>query len=446
MKKNSVCLTFVAAVFFAATFFLPASAAVHDNARLASEIVADQTLRTVHQKALRLLATGLNAGNGYGEVWIRDLNTFIELSLETNSPQRIRDALMIFIKFQGPTGDIVDGYIPLDHAKDRYAYRTSLLAPDLMAHKNTVETDQESSLVQAIDKYIRITGDKTILDERIAGRTVLENLGRALEYVLRERMDSKHGLIWGGTTIDWGDVQPESPWGVALDEHSHRALSIYDNAMLLIAINDYLELLEPRAPEAGCWKAERNKLKHNIRRYLWDPKRQKFIPHIYLDGSPFPKEFDENAIYYHGGTAVAIEAGLLSRKEVKHALDVMIADARAAGAGSIGLTVYPPYPAGFFKNPQVSHPYSYQNGGDWDWFGGRMIQALVKEGYAAEAYNGLRPMVERIDRVGDFYEWWSLDDQPRGSGGYRGSAGVVGRAAELLEDWAREHQSNLKSR
>ena len=42
-----------------------------------------------------------------------------------------------------------------------------------------------------------------------------------------------------------------------------------------------------------------------IRNHLWDEVEQKFLPHIYLQGSPFPKEFDEGKIYYHGGTAVA---------------------------------------------------------------------------------------------------------------------------------------------
>jgi glycogen debranching enzyme len=309
-----------------------------------------------------------------------------------------------------------------------------------MAHKNTVETDQESSLVQAVRKYVAATHDETILQERIAGVAVRDRLGQALQYVLTERFDKDHGLVWGGTTIDWGDVQPESPWGVALDAQSHRALSIYDNAMLVIAINDYIQLLGERTADAARWKTIRNELKRNIRKHLWDAKRQKFIPHIYLAGSPFPKDFDENAIYYHGGTAVAIEAGLLTRKEVAHSLERMEADARSAGAASIGLTLYPPYPAGFFKNPMVSVPYSYQNGGDWTWFGGRMIQDLIRQGYIAEAYRDLRPMVERIKRTGGFHEWWSLDNQPQGSGGYRGSAGILGQAIEMLQAWA-EHNS-----
>jgi hypothetical protein len=87
-------------------------------------------------------------------------------------------------------------------------------------------------------------------------------------------------------------------------------------------------------------------------------------------------------------------------------------------------------------------PYSYQNGGDWCWFGGRMIQALIQQGYVEEAYRELRPMVERVKRTGGFHEWWSRDNQPRGSGEFRGSAGVLGRAIEMLQAWA---ESNRKA-
>ena len=436
----------LAAMAGPATFILPShSAEIQGRTSprtdaLAEQIQRDQTLVDVHRMAQELLRRGLNAGSGYSEVWIRDLNTFIEVALEVNPPERLREALLTFFKFQGTNGDIVDGYVPLDQAKVKYAYRTSGLATNLMAHKNTVETDQESSLVQAVRKYIRTTQDEAFLREQIEGIPVRERLARALRYVLTDRFDRKHGLVWGATTADWGDVQPESPWGVELDSHSHRALDIYDNAMLMLALNDYLELLDGESAEAAKWKGIQDDLKRNVRAHLWDPKKQKFIPHLYLDGSPFPKGFEEDAIYYHGGTAVAIQAGLLSRQEVLTSLDQMVSNVKAARAASIGLTVYPPYPEGFFKNPQMRTPYSYQNGGDWCWFGGRMIQALIQQGYVSEAYRELRPMVERVKRTGGFYEWWSRDNQPRGSGEFRGSAGVLGRAIELLQAWARQHQ------
>jgi hypothetical protein len=408
------------------------------GAELAREILDDTTLPTVYGMAQKILSSGLNAGTGYQTTWIRDMNTFIEVAIQVNPPARFREALLLFLKMQGPGGDIPDLYIARDPAKIKPTDHSSPLAPGYVFDKNTVETDQESSLVQAISKYIRATNDRTILDESIAGITVRERLGRAINYVLTERFDPQHGLVWGGTTIDWGDVQPEGPRGTVLDANSHRALSIYDNAMLVIAMNDYLELLGGSAPEAGAWHAKREHLKKNIRRHLWDEKRRKFIPHVYLAGSPFPPDFDENAIYYHGGTAVAIEAGLLSRPEVAQALAHMEDDVRLAQASSIGMTIYPPYPLGYFHNPQLTAPYTYQNGGDWCWFGGRMIQQLVRFGFVDDAYRNLQPMVERVKRVGDFHEWWTRDNQPRGSAQFRGSAGVLGRAIEMLQSWAHE--------
>ncbi len=413
--------------------------------QLAEQILADPDLQLVLDKARVLLKTGLTAGSGYGEVWIRDLNTFIELSLQVNPPKQIRTALLTFFQFQLPNGDVPDGFIPKERGSVSYNYRRSDLAPGLIAHKNTVETDQETSLVQAVRRYVTTTKDRALLREEVAGKTVLDRLELALEYLLNERFDSKHGLIWGATTADWGDVQPEHEWGVEFDASSHRAIDIYDNAMFVIAIGDFLQLLDQASPKITRWTKIRDETKQNIRKYLWDTSRQKFIPHIYLGDSPFPKKFDESAIYYHGGTAVAIEAGILSHDEIARALQDMRANVRAAGASSIGLTIYPPYPKGFFKNTAMS-PYSYQNGGDWCWFGARMIQQLIRNGFAAEAYAEIKPMVSRVKKYGDFYEWWSLANEPRGSKQYRGSAGALGQAILLLNGWAQENIGPAETR
>jgi hypothetical protein len=411
------------------------------NARaLARQIIADPNLPLVLNKAKSLLKTGFNAGSGYGEVWIRDLNTFIELSLQVNDPKAIRDALLTFFKFQGPQGDIVDGYILKVHGNVGYQYRRSPLVPGLLAHKNTVETDQESSLVQAVRKYVMVAKDPSILDEMVDGLAVRERLAGALDYVLAHRFDTQHGLVWGATTADWGDVQPEHDWGVELDDNSHRALDIYDNAMFLTAVDDYLSLVGGTGAQVARWRKTRDDLRANVRTYLWDKERRKFRPHVYLEGSPFPNTFDEAAVYYHGGTAVAIEAGLLTREEIAGSLRQMVDNVRRAGAGSIGLTLYPVYPEGSFKNPQMA-PYSYQNGGDWSWFGGRMVRQLIRYGLVEEAYRELGPMTTRVLRHGDFREWWSRDNQPRGSRQFRGSAGVLGMAIVELLAWAEQHQN-----
>jgi hypothetical protein len=409
----------------------------NSSTELAKQIRNDQSLRQVHQMALDLLKGGLNAGSHYPQVWIRDLNTFIIVALEANPHEALRDSVLTFFKFQGPEGDVPDGYLPINPKQK--PNRIAPLAPGLQAIKNTVEVDQETSLVQAVYKYVTVTGDRTILDEQIDGRSVRDRLAFAMQYLLNERFDKRHGLIWSATRADWGDNQPESPIAAWLDERTHRSLSTYDNAMLILAINDYLKLLGPDAPVALHWTKTRNELKRNTRKYLWDKKDQKYFPHVYLAGSPFPADFDESAIYYFGGTAVAIEAGLLTREEIANSLKQMDDDVRDAHAATIGLTMYPAYPLGYFHNKQMTAPYTYQNGGDWTWFGGRMVQDLIDEGDIADAYREIRPMIDRVVRVNGFYEWWTPDNQPRGSAGFRGSAGVLGYDIDLLEGWATQH-------
>lgn len=395
-----------------------------------ANIAADSSLLVVYNQAKELIATGFNAGTAYQEVWIRDFNTFIEISCDVVPLAVVRDKLLTFFKFQGPEGDIIDGFVPVEQANVGYKYRYSELAPEYAGHKNTVETDQESSLVQAVWKYIQETHDESILTEEIAGMTVLQRLDFAMEYLVNYRVATDYGLLWGATTVDWGDVQPEHDWGVELDESSHRSIDIYDNAMFLISL-DYLLSLLAENERIIYWNTIRDQVFKNTRQHLWDTEAQKFIPHIYLEGSPFPDEFDENQIHYHGGTAVAIEAGLLSEEEILTVYHQMQENVKKSGAMSIGLTVYPPYPEGYFKNKGM-YPYGYQNGGDWTWFGGRMVRQLAAYGYLAEAYEALKPMTDRVIENQGFYEWYTIDGKPTGAGLFRGSAGVLATAIESL--------------
>ena len=401
------------------------------NTKLSSEIIADQRLNTVSKKAEKLIESGLNAGDGYSEVWIRDLNTFIETACQVSDKSKIKEALRTFFIFQGKDGDIKDGYTTIKNALKDYSGYYSDLAPGLAAHKNTVETDQESSLIQAIYKYISSTGDRAFLQEVVDGKTVQQRMGNALAFLMNERYNKKYGLLWGATTADWGDVQPESSWGVVLDDSSHRSIDIYDNAMFLIAIKNFVAMTGNQH-EKSYWTTIHKKIATNTMKFLWDKSNHKFIPHLYINGSPFPSGFNENSIYYHGGTTIAIEAGLLNRKEIIIAYHKMQENVKAAGAQTIGLTLYPVYPTGYFKNTGMSE-YSYQNGGDWTWFGGRMVQQLVANGCYKEAYEAISPMLDRVIKHDGFYEWWTPSGEPKGSGKFRGSAGVLWKAIEMLK-------------
>ncbi|WP_010664833.1 GH36-type glycosyl hydrolase domain-containing protein [Marinilabilia salmonicolor] len=383
----------------------------------------------IKQKSFEVMKNGFSAGDNYNEIWIRDFNSFIELAYDCYGEELVKDNLRVFFLMQQKDGSILDGFVPNEERVESYDYIFSDLVPQYAGYKNTVETDQESSLIQATCKYVDISGDYSFLMEEINGLSVLERIYQSVKYLLNNRFSEEHGLIYGGTTADWGDVQPEHEWGVFLNEDSHFAIDIYDNAMILIALSNLTRLDEERSD----FYAQLHKtIRENSLKHLWDEKNKKFIPNLYLEESPFSKEFCENKIYLHGGTAIAIEAGLLNKDQVRGVIDRMVENKKSSGANTIGLTLYPPYPAGFFKNPTMS-PYSYQNGGDWTWFGGRMIQQMIHYGFIEDALNEVQPMFDRVLQNDGFYEWYTLDNEPEGSGVFKASAGVLYEVIKLLE-------------
>jgi len=410
-----------------------------NNKELVSKIFADQTMQKVDSMARHLMKKGFYAGSGYQMVWARDLNTFIELSCEEYDTKVIRDNLLMFFHFQRENGELLDGYVK----KEGFTWNDpnpyySKTATGHVGFKNTVETDQETSLIQAIYKYVQKTGDSSILNEVVAGKTVYERIVFSIDYLLTERYSEKHGLIIGATTFDWGDVQVEGGEVVDVDSLTHWSIDVYDNAMLAIALKNVVELTETEQ-EKKKWEEMSQNIILNIRKWLWDAENSKFIPHLYLDGSPFADDFNENEIHYHGGTAVAIEADVLNQQEIEAVLSHMVKNVELSGAPSIGLTLYPPYPKEVLgKN--ISAPYEYQNGGDWTWFGGRMIQQLILNGFVKEAFELVQPMYDRVVKNNGFYEWYKIDGTPAGSAEFKGSAGVLAKSIELFYEWAETYK------
>ena len=122
-------------------FSLTAQSSPEEVHVLQKQILNEGLMTQVDQMSRQVASGGFNAGDGYGEVWIRDYNTFIELAMEVMPDE---------------TGDIVDGFLDIKKAEigkeGGYKYRLSETEPRFAAHKNTVETDQEASLIQAIYK------------------------------------------------------------------------------------------------------------------------------------------------------------------------------------------------------------------------------------------------------------------------------------------------------
>lgn len=158
--------------------------------------------------------------------------------------------------------------------------------------------------------------------------------------------------------------------------------------MFIIAL-DYLAQMTKEPSKADKLKILRTNVARNVRTHLWDVQKQKFRPHIYLDKSPIPAGFDESKVYYHGG---------------------------------------------------MGKPYIYQNGGDWTWFGARMIQQLIVNGFEKEAYAEIRPMIDLVIKNSGFYEWYYVDGKPHGSAQFKGSAGTLAKAVQMLKAWAEKNK------
>ena len=428
-------------LIFSALFLPPfyAIAQKKDKLVLAASILADKRLDAVQENALKLL-DGFSAGTSYEEVWIRDFNTFIKGSLKVQPKEKVKNTLLMFFKIQGGDGNIVDGVVEHTKAHGGYQYLYSDLLPGWAAHKNTVETDQESSLVQAVKKYIAVTNDKSILTEMVGGKSVIERIEDAFQFIRKERWSEQYGLVTGATTIDWGDVQPETGWGVAINDKTKMAIDIYDNAMFVMAIRDFLAMKPKQYKTAENWAQIADDIKTNVRKHLWMMDAQKYKPHIYLNGTPFSPLFDEDQILYSGGSVCAILAGFNTGKEVAEINRQIVAAASKEKHATIGITVYPPYPVTEFPNMKA---YTYQNAGDWTWFGGRMIGALISFGMIKEAYTELSPMIDRTIAHKGFYEWYDVQTgAPKGSGNFRGEAGVLYDAITLLKQWAAKEQSS----
>ena len=299
-------------------------------------------------------------------------------------------------------------------------------------------------MILGIARFIKATGDNDILLEEINGETVLERCEMALNFLKQNMYSEKYGLLYGATTIDWTDVQPESPWGVFITEDTHWCVDVYDNAIYILAINEYLEWIKDDKEKFDFWTNEKNSIATSVKKYLWDEKNQKFIPHVYLEDSPF-SGFNEDEIFYLGGTVYAILAGILNEEEIAASFNKMQEIKKASGSMTIAIINYPPYPEGSFYNEAGTKPYVYVNAADWTWWGGRTIEAMIKTGHLELAYQEISPFLDRVIENDGFYEWYSVKDhQPHGSNTFLGAAGALGKAIKLMREEAYPKDKNYQ--
>jgi len=383
------------------------------------------------------LVVGFGAGATYPQIWLRDSATLLALSRYVHPRPYLDSWLVEHLAQQRDDGALWDWVAAGDPAVFReYApavvavYREGPVV--LSADRNTTEADQESSAVHAAYQVFRITGDRAWLTAPIAGRPLVDRLDAALSFLLRGRFSSRFGLVTSAFTADWGDVSPVygDQRAIYLDERTPLVAGLYTNALVWRSARELAVLLASagRPARARFWEERARDVRASVERYLWQEERGFYRVHV-LESVPAGWAApDSSDVFAMGGNAVAVLSGLASDGQAARVFATAEERRRRFGVSTVAGTLLPPYPAGFFRHPILSEPYTYQNGGQWDWFAGRLILAEFERGRAADARRQLGEIAERVTRSGGLREWYTREGAGRGSAAYAGSAGALGEA------------------
>ena len=381
------------------------------------------------------LVRGFGAGAAYPQIWIRDSATLLPLTRWHYDRAYLSSWLEEHLAHQNADGSLHDwvaaGDLPrfvLDAPRARVVHR----APGriLSADRNTSSADQESSAVDAARIVYAATGDRAWLLKPILGRTVLDRLDAALSFVFDRRLSG--GLVTAAFTADWGDVSPAhgDQRVIYLDEKTPVVAGLYATALYVRAARALADLHEAagRSARAKRWRARADASSDAIDARLWQPRRGFYRLHLPV-ASPAgwtpPKDADVFAL---GGNTLAALHGIASDAQAARLMDVAESRRRAYRMATIGGVLLPPYPAGVFRHPILREPFTYQNGGQWEWWAGRFVLAEFERGRAARAYEHLRALASRAVAAGGLHEWITRDGHGRGSPRYAGSAGALGNA------------------
>ena len=378
---------------------------------------------------------GFSAGAGYPQIWVRDANTIIPASRYFYPASYMHSWLDELLSYQRPDGSLPDWFDSRG-----------------VTDKNTVETDQEASAVQAGRQVYELLGPEWVGHD-IQGVPACARMESALEYVLKDRFDTEHGLIKGAHTADWGDVEMEDADQSAIyaGETTRWTADIYDQSMFYQAARDLAHGFEVAAPreKANLWLERAERVRRNADKWLW--QKDKGFYRVHIHAGPWQHDLDESSIFAMGGNSQAMISGLAGgpgEGKRSRIIEQALSRQKEFGVSTISGSLLPPYPKGFFRHPALDEPYEYQNGGQWDWFGGRLVLAMFESGFSREAREKLIEIARKDIANGGLFEWDTKDGAGRGSDFYSGSAGSLARA--LIEGylgiWISGHDLKISPR
>lgn len=380
---------------------------------------------------------GFGAGAIYPQIWLRDSATLVQVTRYLYPRRHLTSWIEEHLAHQRQDGSLYDWIAAGAPAQFRAnapgvieVYRGRRLT--LSADRNSAASDQESSAVLAAAQVFSITGDRRWLMRRIAGRPLLERLDAALQFVVDHRIDRGTGLVTAAFTADWGDVGPVRPGQRAIyrDASTPIVAGLYASAMFAGASERLSGMY--RAVEdgrrAGLWHLRARRMIEAIDATLWQDDRGFYRMNQLLHAPPHWRAPGSDGTFALGGNAVALLHRVADDPKVTRVLAAAAALRTEFGMPTISGVLLPPFPAGTFRHPMLRQPFEYQNGGQWDWWGGRLLLAAFERGHAEMARAELARIADQIDRMGGLYEWSTPAGQGRGSAAYAGAGGVLGGA------------------
>ncbi len=368
---------------------------------------------------------GLVPGREYGMIFIRDTSTMMPALQHFYGDQYLRTPIEEFLRRQYGWGAAsADGDIPGDGAI------SGVIAAGGHIDKATVVSDEETHLIHAAYQYYRAVGGTEWLQKELSGETVIARLNRALEWLYIHRFDDGYQLVKRGHTTDWGDIKFEpAPNPTDIDpDTDHWTCSIHDQALTYRALLDLAEMNQAvgDAARAHELKAQADQLRRSANEKLWNSQRGSYLLHLHL--TPLVHDFPEEELIGISN-ALAAHWGLSDPSRTQRLFSRLEGARLAAGARKPGLSLYPPYPEGFFAHEQMS-PGEYQNGGLWDWWGGMQITAEFETGFSAMALAHLRMVAEDwASHPAEVFEWqMPSTGDGWGSHNYASAAGTMTEA------------------
>jgi len=372
---------------------------------------------------------GFRAGQDYGLIYARDSATIAPAAQYLYDLKYLTSSVDEFLQLQYD-GDTDDPEDALWRSPGKLgAISGTVGASEPHAAKMLVVSDEETSLITMAYVAYRAGAGPRWLQGAQGGRTRIERLNLAMDWLFKDRFDTGLGLIKRGHTTDWGDVEvgQGNTSGSFTRTPKDWTASIFDQAWAYKALVQLAEMNRavdrPDLAEKQLGRARA--LRQATVERLWQPARGHFRTHIHVPA--VRHDFDEDAII-SVANALAVYSGITEPSERAPIFKALEQSRVAAKASKPGLTLYPTYPSGFFDYPQMQ-PGRYQNGAVWDWWGGMQISAQFSTGFSALAREHLGLVAADWARAGgEIYEWQEPASRKNG-----GSPAYAGAASTMTE-------------